>query len=160
MPGKIGMESTQGGWVPTGISRGAGACTIKCTTVSMTVRHLFLAPMMQEPQLPHTNPPLSQNLAIFLVFNGFCWNRDVFERVGSKWVMGSRKNSCATNFDYSFKVLLIGDSGVGKSSLLLSFISNCQQFPRDLSPTIGMLCVCVIVILMFDSWNFWNCLFI
>lgn len=52
--------------------------------------------------------------------------------------MGSRKNSCATNFDYSFKVLLIGDSGVGKSSLLLSFISNCQQFPRDLSPTIGV----------------------
>lgn len=52
--------------------------------------------------------------------------------------MGSRKNRCATNFDYSFKVLLIGDSGVGKSSLLLSFISNCQQFPRDLSPTIGV----------------------
>ncbi|KAL4621585.1 ras-related protein RABC2a-like isoform X1 [Castanea sativa] len=39
------------------------------------------------------------------------------------------------NYDYSFKVLLIGDSGVGKSSLLLSFISN---FVHDLSPTIGV----------------------
>ncbi|KAG6412731.1 hypothetical protein SASPL_125417 [Salvia splendens] len=52
--------------------------------------------------------------------------------------MGSRKSSCGVNYDYSFKVLLIGDSGVGKSSLLLSFISNCQQFPHDLSPTIGV----------------------
>lgn len=58
--------------------------------------------------------------------------------------MGSKKSSCGVNYDYSFKVLLIGDSGVGKSSLLLSFISNCQQFPHDLSPTIGM-CVCVIL---------------
>ncbi|KAJ6720206.1 DRAB5-RELATED [Salix viminalis] len=40
-------------------------------------------------------------------------------------------NSC----DYSFKILLIGDSGVGKSSLLLSLISNSV---RDLSPTIGV----------------------
>lgn len=69
--------------------------------------------------------------------------------------MGSRKNCCSSiNYDYSFKVLLIGDSGVGKSSLLLSFISNCQQFPQNLSPTIGILsliifwglCVCVWVL--------------
>ncbi|PON35654.1 Small GTP-binding domain containing protein [Parasponia andersonii] len=39
------------------------------------------------------------------------------------------------NYDYSFKILLIGDSGVGKSSILLSFISNSLH---DLSPTIGV----------------------
>ncbi|XP_042438191.1 ras-related protein RABC2a-like [Zingiber officinale] len=38
--------------------------------------------------------------------------------------------------DYSFKVLLIGDSGVGKSSLLVSFISN--HLGEDLSPTVGV----------------------
>ncbi|XP_047965649.1 expansin-B6-like [Salvia hispanica] len=50
--------------------------------------------------------------------------------------MGSRKGSFGVNYDYSFKALLIGDSAVGKSSLLLSFISNCHQFPHELSPTI------------------------
>ena len=39
-------------------------------------------------------------------------------------------------FDYLFKLLLIGDSGVGKSSLLLSFTSDTFE---DLSPTIGEL---------------------
>ncbi|XP_044460635.1 ras-related protein RABC2a-like isoform X2 [Mangifera indica] len=39
------------------------------------------------------------------------------------------------SYDYSFKILLIGDSAVGKSSLLLSFFSNTVQ---DLSPTIGV----------------------
>ncbi|ERN08815.1 ras-related protein RABC1 [Amborella trichopoda] len=38
-------------------------------------------------------------------------------------------------FDYLFKLLLIGDSGVGKSSLLLSFTSDTFD---DLSPTIGV----------------------
>jgi septin family protein len=37
-------------------------------------------------------------------------------------------------YDYSFKILLIGDSGVGKSSLLVSFISSQLE---DLTPTIG-----------------------
>lgn len=37
-------------------------------------------------------------------------------------------------YDYSFKILLIGDSGVGKSSLLVSFISSQLE---DLAPTIG-----------------------
>ncbi|XP_039137658.1 ras-related protein RABC2a-like [Dioscorea cayenensis subsp. rotundata] len=41
----------------------------------------------------------------------------------------------SSGFDYSFKVLLIGDSGVGKSSLLVSFISNHVD---DLAPTIGV----------------------
>ncbi|KVH90439.1 Small GTPase superfamily [Cynara cardunculus var. scolymus] len=38
-------------------------------------------------------------------------------------------------YDLSFKILLIGDSGVGKSSLLVSFISNSVN---DLPPTIGV----------------------
>ncbi|XP_061966661.1 probable protein phosphatase 2C 11 [Populus nigra] len=38
-------------------------------------------------------------------------------------------------FEYLFKLLLIGDSGVGKSTLLLSFTSKNFE---DLSPTIGV----------------------
>ncbi|KAH9691491.1 ras-related protein RABC1 [Citrus sinensis] len=38
-------------------------------------------------------------------------------------------------FDYLFKLLLIGDSGVGKSTLLLSFTSDTFE---ELSPTIGV----------------------
>ncbi|KAF3434094.1 hypothetical protein FNV43_RR25197 [Rhamnella rubrinervis] len=49
--------------------------------------------------------------------------------------MGSSTKGVNGNYDYSFKILLIGDSGVGKSSILLSFISNSVQ---DLSPTIGV----------------------
>ncbi|KAL6500880.1 Ras-related protein RABC2a [Orobanche hederae] len=40
-----------------------------------------------------------------------------------------------SNYDLSFKILLVGDSAVGKSSLLVSFISNVVE---DLSPTIGV----------------------
>ncbi|KAL2502708.1 Ras-related protein RABC2a [Forsythia ovata] len=40
-----------------------------------------------------------------------------------------------SNYDLSFKILLIGDSGVGKSSLLVSFISSSVD---DLAPTIGV----------------------
>lgn len=43
-------------------------------------------------------------------------------------------SSSSPEFDYLFKLLLIGDSGVGKSSLLLSFTSDAFE---DLSPTIG-----------------------
>ncbi|XP_039036111.1 ras-related protein RABC2a-like isoform X2 [Hibiscus syriacus] len=51
-------------------------------------------------------------------------------------MMGSSsKGGGNNNCDYSFKILLIGDSGVGKSSLLVTFISN---FVHDLSPTIGV----------------------
>ncbi|KAK8935097.1 Ras-related protein RABC1 [Platanthera zijinensis] len=48
--------------------------------------------------------------------------------------MGS-SSAHGNSHDYSFKILLIGDSGVGKSSLLVSFISNHVD---DLSPTIGV----------------------
>ncbi|KAE8706894.1 Ras-related protein RABC2a [Hibiscus syriacus] len=44
-------------------------------------------------------------------------------------------SSSQPEFDYLFKLLMIGDSGVGKSSLLLSFASD---FFEDLSPTIGV----------------------
>ncbi|XP_012080999.1 ras-related protein RABC2a isoform X2 [Jatropha curcas] len=50
-------------------------------------------------------------------------------------MMGSSSKVGNNSYDYSFKILLIGDSGVGKSSILLSFISNSVH---DLSPTIGV----------------------
>uniref|UniRef100_A0A5B7B6C1 Ras-related protein RABC2a n=1 Tax=Davidia involucrata TaxID=16924 RepID=A0A5B7B6C1_DAVIN len=48
--------------------------------------------------------------------------------------MGSSSGQ-SNSYDLSFKILLIGDSGVGKSSLLVSFISNSVD---DLAPTIGV----------------------
>ncbi|XP_010267267.1 PREDICTED: ras-related protein RABC2a-like [Nelumbo nucifera] len=48
--------------------------------------------------------------------------------------MGS-SSGLGNSYDYSFKILLIGDSGVGKSSLLVSFISSSVD---DLAPTIGV----------------------
>ncbi|XP_060201425.1 ras-related protein RABC2a-like isoform X2 [Lycium barbarum] len=47
----------------------------------------------------------------------------------------STGQSNSSSYDLSFKILLIGDSGVGKSSLLVSFISNLVD---DLAPTIGV----------------------
>lgn len=44
-------------------------------------------------------------------------------------------SSGQSSYDLSFKILLIGDSGVGKSSLLVSFISSSVA---DLPPTIGV----------------------
>ncbi|WVZ20373.1 hypothetical protein V8G54_007695 [Vigna mungo] len=44
-------------------------------------------------------------------------------------------SSSSPEFEYLFKLLMIGDSGVGKSSLLLSFTSDSFE---DLSPTIGV----------------------
>lgn len=40
-----------------------------------------------------------------------------------------------SKYDLSFKILLIGDSGVGKSSLILSFISASRE---TIAPTIGV----------------------
>ncbi|XP_004496130.1 ras-related protein RABC2a-like [Cicer arietinum] len=51
--------------------------------------------------------------------------------------MASSSKVGNSSYDYSFKVLLIGDSGVGKSSLLLTFINNANSL-HDLSPTIGV----------------------
>eukprot|EP00897_Mesotaenium_endlicherianum_P007372 jgi/Mesen1/6663/ME000340S05823 len=48
--------------------------------------------------------------------------------------MGSTA-AAGPEFDHLFKVLLIGDSGVGKSSLLLRFTTDTFD---DLSPTIGV----------------------
>ncbi|CAL5206608.1 unnamed protein product [Lathyrus oleraceus] len=47
----------------------------------------------------------------------------------------SSSSSTHTEFDYLFKLLMIGDSGVGKSTLLLRFTSDNFE---DLSPTIGV----------------------
>ncbi|TXG60389.1 hypothetical protein EZV62_014962 [Acer yangbiense] len=44
-------------------------------------------------------------------------------------------SSSQSEFEYLFKLLMIGDSGVGKSSLLLCFTSDTFE---DLSPTIGV----------------------
>ncbi|CAN1258138.1 Ras-related protein RABC2a, partial [Linum perenne] len=40
-----------------------------------------------------------------------------------------------SSHDYSFKILMVGDSAVGKSSILLRFISDSDHHP---SPTIGV----------------------
>jgi len=45
-------------------------------------------------------------------------------------------SSPASSYDCSFKVLLIGDSAVGKSSLLVSFVS-AAHIDEDIAPTIG-----------------------
>ena len=41
-----------------------------------------------------------------------------------------------TDYDYVFKILLIGDSGVGKSSLLMRFADDI--FTDNFLPTIGV----------------------
>ncbi|XP_020580436.1 ras-related protein RABC2a-like isoform X2 [Phalaenopsis equestris] len=48
--------------------------------------------------------------------------------------MGS-PTGLGSGYDYSFKILLIGDSGVGKRSLPVTFISH---YVDDLTPTIGV----------------------
>uniref|UniRef100_A0ACD5WSA9 Uncharacterized protein n=1 Tax=Avena sativa TaxID=4498 RepID=A0ACD5WSA9_AVESA len=50
--------------------------------------------------------------------------------------MGSSPGS--SSYDRSFKILLIGDSAVGKSSLLVSFVSAAPTDHDDISPTIGV----------------------
>ncbi|RWW52945.1 hypothetical protein BHE74_00040593 [Ensete ventricosum] len=55
-------------------------------------------------------------------------------------------SSSQPEFDYLFKLLMIGDSGVGKSSLLLRFTLDSFE---DLSPTIGAIPLAHVSITMF-----------
>lgn len=59
------------------------------------------------------------------------------DRFGSSGMaaIGQSNSNSGSSYDLSFKILLIGDSGVGKSSLLVSFISNSVD---NLAPTIGV----------------------
>jgi GTPase SAR1 family protein len=41
-------------------------------------------------------------------------------------------------YDYQFKILLIGDSSVGKTSILKAYTTNDQIFDNSHIPTIGM----------------------
>ncbi|XP_038884336.1 ras-related protein RABC2a-like isoform X2 [Benincasa hispida] len=65
----------------------------------------------------------------FSLFNSISSSTDLH-----KFTMGS-PSSQINAYHLSFKVLLIGDSGVGKSSLLHTFISASLH---DLTPTIGV----------------------
>ncbi|MBA0861407.1 hypothetical protein Goshw_027577 [Gossypium schwendimanii] len=47
----------------------------------------------------------------------------------------SSEEQSSENYDYAFKILSIGDSGVGKTSLIASFISAFSQYS---APTIGV----------------------
>lgn len=76
-------------------------------------------------------PSLSLSVSLSLLTNGS------LKGLGGLWVIHMGSSSFGrgkSSYDCSFKILLIGDSGVGKSSLLLSFISDSVH---DLSPTIG-----------------------
>jgi Ras-related protein Rab-18 len=48
--------------------------------------------------------------------------------------MGSSSGQSSGGYDHAFKILLIGDSGVGKTSLIISFVSDSTEPPP---PTIG-----------------------
>ena len=50
--------------------------------------------------------------------------------------MSNQKTVLTEEYDLMFKILLLGDSGVGKSSLLLRYTKN--EFISDLRSTIGV----------------------
>ncbi|KAB2006938.1 hypothetical protein ES319_D11G382200v1 [Gossypium barbadense] len=47
----------------------------------------------------------------------------------------SSEQQSSENYDFTFKIFSIGDSGVGKTSLIASFISAFSQYS---APTIGV----------------------
>jgi GTPase SAR1 family protein len=51
--------------------------------------------------------------------------------------MGSPGAGSGGGHECSFKILLIGDSAVGKSSLLVSFVAAAAPLDEDIAPTIG-----------------------
>ena len=60
--------------------------------------------------------------------------------------MSSKKNK-AKDYDYLFKLVLIGDSGVGKSCLLLRFAVSCIILRLTLFFDWGYVSVFFVVIL-------------
>lgn len=93
------------------------------------------------PLIYTSTQPLSKSRSRFVteIVKTRIFSIDLFGRYnricGNQYIstMGSPSNN---SYDYSFKILLIGDSAVGKSSLLVSFISN--HVDEDPSPTIGV----------------------
>lgn len=49
----------------------------------------------------------------------------------------SSSSGQGNGYDFAFKILLIGDSGVGKTSLIVSFISLIATSVEEPPPTIG-----------------------
>lgn len=74
-------------------------------------------------------------IGFYCIFLGGARESKFFIDQGRKRIGSSTAMQNSSSYDLSFKILLIGDSGVGKSSLLLSFISNAVD---DVTPTIGI----------------------
>lgn len=47
-------------------------------------------------------------------------------------------NKSKKDYDYLFKIVLIGDTGVGKSSILLRFIENSFSESSSIANSIGV----------------------